>query len=168
MKALLDALCDRFDEELERQENVLAVCKAQGAAARVHDLEYLEAKTAALNALMQEFVDAEPGRVRLIEEVRRELDLTPDCDNLTGLIPVLPEPWRTRAREFQHRIRETLLETRQAVMENDSIIRRSMNVVDEALEALVRCVPADPPGYDAQGSEKPGAAVAATFLDQRG
>ena len=168
MKALLDALCDRFDEELERQENVLAVCKAQGAAARVHDMEYLEAKTAALNALMQEFVKAEPGRVRILNEVRRELDVPPDCENLTGLIPALPEPWQTRAREFQRRIRETLLETRRVVTESSSIIRRSMNVVDETLEALVRCVPADPPGYDAQGSEKPASAMAASLLDQRG
>ncbi len=35
----LDELCALFDEELERQEIVLANCRAQGEAARLHDLD---------------------------------------------------------------------------------------------------------------------------------
>ena len=39
--ALLDKLCDLFDDELERQETILSLCRSQTEAARAHDVDRL-------------------------------------------------------------------------------------------------------------------------------
>jgi len=168
MDPLLDTMCDLLDEERERQETVLSICIAQGKAARVHDMEYLEAKTAALNILLQEFVEAEQRRNKIVSALMARYHLPPEKQTLSGLIEVLPEPWKSRIKEFQNAMRATLTKTRQAVMDNSGIIQRSMGVVQEAMEALVRCIPAPSRHYDAQGTELGQQATAANLFDQRG
>lgn len=153
MEKTLDTLCDLLEDELERQQNVLALCVAQGQAARTHDLEYLEAKTAALGALIQEAVKAERERLHLVRQVVEDFQLPRAQQTLSDLIAAVPDPWKTRLCEFQGGIRAILAETSQVVRENNRIMRRSLHVVDEALNLMVDCVPAASAAYDARGAE---------------
>ncbi len=168
MNELLGALCNQFEEELERQENVLAVCIAQGQAARLHDLEYLEAKTAALNVLIRETAEAERTRMALVEQVVSACALPPGRQTLTELIAVSSEPWKSRLQHFQTRMRATLSETARVVRENNDLIRRSLNVVNQALQSLGQCIPAAPNAYDVRGGEVSGHHSGPAFMDQRG
>ena len=89
----LDALCEHFDDELERQQNVLVVCRAIGQAARSQDLEYLEAKTEALRVLLGEAMEAEQVRLDLVADVGDFYQLPEDQQTLSGLITQVPMPW---------------------------------------------------------------------------
>lgn len=162
------SLCRYFDDEVERQENVLALTRAQGMAARVYDLEGLEAKTGALNLLIQEAVDAEPERLRLVRELVEACALPPEQRTLSGLIASAPEPWRGRLRESQTRLREVLRDSRAAAAENRVLLRRGLHAVNAALSSLVHCVAAAESAYTAQGVEATARAIGAGLIDARG
>ena len=168
MTSTLSALCDFFDDELERQENVLAVCIAQGQAARAHDLDALEAKTAALNLLLSEFVEAERERLRLVQQIVEEYELPERRQTLSDVIALAPEPWKSRMQDFQERMQKTLRETRSEVLSNDRIMRGSLTIVDEALASLVSCVPESLGNYDARGAEAQQHRLDPAMIDQRG
>ena len=87
MEKVLDELCEVLQDELERQENVLAVCRAQGQAARARDVAYLEAKAAALCSLIRETVNAEQERLRLVRAVVERL--SDRVDEITHRLNVL-------------------------------------------------------------------------------
>lgn len=168
MEQELEQLCILFDNDLERQENILAVCMAQGKAARAHDLEYLEAKTAALNALIRDAVDAERERLELVRRLVDAYQLTPERQTLSDLIAIAPDPWKTRLREFQTRMKHVLMDTRQVVHGNTQVIRRSLGVVNEAMKTLLDCLPSTPGNYDGKGEEIGSMAANPAMIDTRG
>ena len=169
MRKELEQLHASLEEEFERQSNVLAVCAAQGHAARAHDLELLEAKTSALNALLRDFVAAEAERVRRAKDAAKALGLAETGCRLSDLIAAAPEPWQGRLAESRARLRTTLKEIRRAVAQNNEIIRRSLNIVSDALDSLVECFPAPPGGqYNARGSAGARRIAQASVLDHKG
>ena len=165
---LLDQLCDHFDEELERQQNVLVVCRALGRGARAHDYEYLEAKTGALNVLLRQAITAEQKRLTLVHRVVEYYHLAEADQTLSGLIRVVPEPWRLRMQEFQVLMRATLESTRRLVRENNRVMRRSLQVLNDTLSALALCEPNTPGNYTDQGAQQNRHRVAPALIDQRG
>lgn len=165
---LLDRLCEHFDDELERQQNVLVVCRALGRGARVHDHEYLEAKTAALYVLLRQAVSAEQTRLALVRQVVDYYELCADEQTLSGLIAVVPEPWRQRMQEFQVLMRATLESTRCLVRENNRVMRRSLHVLNETLNALALCEPEQPGSYDERGDGRARTRTAPALIDHRG
>lgn len=165
--ALLDALCDCFDEELERQENAGAIVLAQCQAARAHDLEALEARTAALQAVVEEAAAAEKHRLRLLRKVVAEYELDEAHQTLSALVDAVEEPWRTRMAEFQHRMRAVLSDTQRAAREGRRYMRRSLKVVDDAL-ALVQPLSKAPSGYDESGERQNRAGRFPAVIDRRG
>ena len=163
---ILEALCDHFDDEWERQEGVLRLCVAQGEAARARDLGSLEHHTAALSVLIQEAIDAERKRLELVQEVVAAYDLPAEAQTLSHLVEIAPEPWRTRMEEFQHGVRATLEETRRVVRSNNAVLRRGLSVANGALAAIG--VGMSNSNYDARG-EGAGRLCAATgVVDQLG
>ena len=170
MKTQLEQLCTALEEELERQQNVLSVCVAQGQAARAHDLEMLEVKTLSLNRLLTDFVDGERKRADRTVAAARALGLDGDELRLSELIDVAPEPWKGRLTRTRKRLRTTLTKTRQTVLDNNAVIRRSLSVVSDALESLVDCFPAAPHagGYTARGMGRAPRVAQASVLDHRG
>lgn len=167
--AWLEALCDVFQDDLDRQEDLLALCKAQARAALEHDVELLEARTEAITALLRGAVETEQRRIALSGRLVAALGLAPEAQSLSGLIAVSPSPWRERLAEFQARMRGVLAETRAVTEASGRVMRRSAAVVGEALEALAGCVPAAPAQYDAHGGNTnadPGTRPA--MLDTRG
>jgi hypothetical protein len=167
MDEVLEALCEVLDSELERQENVLGICRAQQDALYAQDLEYLEAKAAALNALVREAVTGEKDRHRLFRVLVDHHELPPERHTLTELIALSPEPWKSRLRYFQSRLRTTLAETRRFVRLNYALMRRSLQVVAQCMETLTQCA-AHADGYDAKGEAPSHLRREANLLDQKG
>lgn len=165
---LLDKLSWHFEDLLERQETMLEVCRAQGQAARAHDMEYLEAKTAALTLLIQENAEAEQERLALVKELVAALQLPVEAQTLSGLIEAAPAPYAKRLADFQARMRATLAETRAVVRENNFILRRSMKVVGDAVNTLARCLPAQSGQYDQRGDSPAARGAMPALLDSRG
>ena len=73
--AALKSLCEWLEDAVERQENLKAVCIAQGEAALRHDRAELEAKTAAAELLVRAANEAEVDRSLRVAETARALGL---------------------------------------------------------------------------------------------
>lgn len=164
----LDTLCDLLDDELERQENVLAITEAQGQAARAHDVEHLEAKTAALTACIDEGVQAEIKRLETLRVIVDTLGLPEEQQTLTHLIGAVSDPWSRRLAEFQARMQEIIAQTRGAVRENNRVMRGSLRVINGTMAILARHLPLEGEGYDAKGDERSRGARAPSMLDRKG
>jgi flagellar biosynthesis/type III secretory pathway chaperone len=158
-------LCEVLDAELERQELVLAVLRAQRDAILTRDLEYLEAKTEALNALVREVHQAQGTRLVVLRDVVTALDLALEQQTMTGLILMAHEPWQSRLRELQKQLRAAALESRSLVRSNAVLLRRSMQVVNKCLDSLQQCEAAAE--YNSRGGE-PQRARRAALIDQKG
>lgn len=150
---LLDTLVACFDEELERQENVLRICRAQGEAARNHDVEALQARTEALTELFEEASAAEERRVPVLAAIVEYYELTPEKQTLSGLIEHVPEPWNHRLAEFQTTLRRVLMETKAEVRRNARYMRRSLKTIDNALDLLTGVDSGEPAAYNEAGAE---------------
>lgn len=164
----LEALCDYFDDELERQQNVLVICRAIGQAARSQDLEYLEAKTEGLRVLLSEAMEAEQLRLSLVADVVEFYQLPEGQQTLTALIAEVPMPWQQRMREFQVLMRATLESTRRLVRDNNQVLRRSIGIVTETLTALSMCQPEARGQYTSQGGDATRIRTQPSLIDQRG
>ncbi len=171
MDDLFETLCELFDDELERQENILLLCRKQGRAVRDNDTEALLEGTEALQNLTQEAADAEAQRRRLLEQVAGGYELPSDQQNLSGLIAVTPEPWKTRMRESQRRLRDVLREIEQAVQDNAQLLSASLEVVNNAIgafEGAVKAIPDDT--YTERGTTSAGNGLdeIPALIDQKG
>ena len=163
----LEALCYLLDDELERQENILAICRAQVEAARRHDIEVLEARTAALIPLLQEAAQAEVLRSRLLAQIGMQAGLSSRNPSLSELIVTAEEPWTSRLHCLQERLGTTLCETKEAVRDNAGVLRSSLHVISQTLKTLEQC--ASPgPAYTAAGAEPVGGDLRPTVIDRRG
>ena len=168
MKDVLEAICELFDDELERQENIFAILVAQASAAKTHDIEFLEAKTEALNSLIQEAIIDEQKRLCLMQKIVNQYQLPPERQTLTELIQIVPDPWKSRMKEFQSQMCSLLEDTRAVARKGNRSMRRSLKTVNEALTALMQCVPAEHT-YDGRGEEiAHPAATNPNLIDQRG
>lgn len=166
--ALMDRLCTLFDDELERQGLVLANCRAQGEAARVHDVEYLEAQTHALASLMQEAVRAESDRHDVLKEVVDYYGLAVEEQTLSGLISIVPEPWKHRLAEFQIDIRRTIGEVQDVVRENARYMRSSLRLINRGMEAAVGSESRSGGAYTASGTGPGVSELAPALIDAQG
>lgn len=165
---LLEQLSNLFDDELERQELVLAVCCAQGEAARAHDANALEARTRSLATLMDDALGAERRRVGLLRDIVEHFSLPVELQTLSDLIRVVPEPWHRRMKEFQERIRATLAQTRSIVRENAAYMRRSLKSFNHTLDGLTG-EPTTPAGsYTAEGDTPVRETGTPAVIDARG
>ncbi|MEK7794587.1 MAG: flagellar export chaperone FlgN [Candidatus Hydrogenedentota bacterium] len=165
--ALLSELCELFDDELERQTNVLAACRAQGDAARLQDTEEMERRTRALTLLLEEAMQAERRRIQILKQLVGDLGLPAERQTLTDLISATPEPWRARMQEFQIAIRRVLAQTQEAVHTNARRMKHSLRVVGGALRT-VTIEEASGADYDAEGRRPVFGARHTAMLDALG
>jgi hypothetical protein len=164
----LDALCEFFDDELERQETVAYLVQAQGAAARIHDFEEMEARTEALSLLIAEVVAAEKTRIPLLKEIVTFFELPVESQSLSALILVTPEPWRRRMQEFQTRIKAVLAETKATVKTNAGLMRRSLRVIDHGLEGVTGASSARGTAYRPDGNRPRDNRLQPALIDAHG
>ncbi|NIA15420.1 MAG: hypothetical protein GWP08_15240 [Nitrospiraceae bacterium] len=168
MDELFEALCFVLEDALERQQNLLEICRAQGKAARAHDVEYMEAKTLTLVAVMREAVQAEKTRGDLIVRIAQTQGLAEPPENLTALTAIAPEEWRERLAYYQERLQETMEETRAEVRANAAVMRSVLRVVNRAVSVLEQCTALNAQEYDAGGLETAAVESAPKVLDQKG
>lgn len=168
MDKLLEMLCTLLDEELERQETVVAVARAQGVAARAYDMDALQAKNAALETLALQAEAAVGGRDAVVAQVASGYGLSKEKQTLSALIEHVENPWSERLRYFQEHLGATLRESRSLVEANMAFMQRSSSKISSSLSMLIPA--ADPNGdrYDAEGRELAMAGAEAALLDQKG
>lgn len=163
---LFDKLCKDLDDEVERQETLLAVCRAQLDALNTRDLPAMESRTAALDLLVRETAHAAAARAGDIAIVARDLSLRPEQRTLSGLVAVAPSPWKERLAHVQGRLKIALNECRRIVRINARMLRRSLDLNQK----LLACV-ALGPNQDAAYSERGAFSMfvePASRIDQRG
>ncbi len=163
----LEALCRYFSDELARQEEVLNLTIAQGNAAQARDMSALDAKTIALQGLIQQVVGAEKQRLQLLHTVVEEYALPKEAQTLSHLIEVVPEPFQSRLRDFQKKMQTILKEIQHVVRENNRKMRYSLRIVDHALHAVTPHTPVSR-GYNASGADAVVRSAVPTMVDQRG
>lgn len=149
----LNELCAHFDAELARQRAVLEACRAQGEAMRDHDLESLDTASQRLLLLMEDALEAEKERLRLLHEVVGPFGLEEDRQTLTALIAASPEPWHSRMQAFQTEIREVLAAIRTEVHRHAGFLRRAGRILERSVSAIVGSAPAHGDAYDKEGKE---------------
>ena len=167
MSSLFERLCEMMDDEVERQENVLAVCQAQSEAMKSNDLEFLEAKTASLVALIQEAAHATRERAVAIEAIAAEQGLNRERLFFSNVAAAAPELLRGRLTDSHRRLRTVLKETRPVALSNASSLRHALRAMKASLAVLG---PEAPSGsaYDATGMHQPAKPGLVNVLNQRG
>jgi hypothetical protein len=165
---LLSTLCDLLDDEVERQENVLAVCNAQRDAVLARDLDALAARTSALELLIRESIHAQAKRHETLRPIVEHFGLEPNRQTMTHLIEVSPEPWKTRLHDIQVRMRLTVDKTRAAVRVNAKVTRQSKRMTDGLIRALRQEHQRNQGGYTDLGAENAGRIGSPVLMDQRG
>lgn len=168
MDQLLNTLCNLLDDEVERQENVLAVCNAQRDAVLARDLDSLAARTSALELLIRESITAQAKRHDTLRPIVDRFGLEPGRQTMTHLIEAAPEPWKTRLHGLQKRMRETVEKTRVAVRANAKVTRRSKRMTDGLIRALRQEHQRYQDEYTALGAEKSSRSGNPVLMDQRG
>lgn len=163
---ILESLCNLFDDELERQQISLALCRAQGEGLRVRDLSYVDAKTAALEVLIREAAQAERKRNELLREVMTRWGIHSVPPTLTTLIQAAPETCRKRLIEFQTRMRQVIAETRMVVRSNATLLRVATNAVEDALRAFEMAANRSARVYTSRGNTAN--AVSPALIDHKG
>lgn len=164
----LERLCELFDDELERQENVLAICHSQGEAARAHDREFLDSRTESLVVLLEDADKAQEARFALLAKVVKGLELSPEKQSLSHLIEVVPEPWRRRMSEFQASIQATLKCTKETVRANAAMMRRNLRVIENSLDIVKGEALCKGNSYNPEGKEHKERRADAALIDTHG
>lgn len=167
VEALLDELCSILHEELEQQENLLAVSTAQRAAIVARDAVEVELRAAAMQVIVRDVMQSEARRLAVVADLAADLQLSPRA-TLSHLAAALPEPWRGRLTFLQGRLREVMEHTRQINRENAFLLRRSLRMVDQCLRFLQPDSTRPTAHYTSNGQEPSAVRNAAAFVNQKG
>ena len=160
----LEHLCNALDSELERQELLYGLVRAQHDAIRVHDHKTLEARTEAIGVLARDSRHAETKRHTLFDQLAIAYVLPVESRNMSGLIAASPAPFNKRLKELQTSLRTIVEKTQEQVRLNARLVQRSLRTVQVTLAA------AQPP-EQAAGYPMPRTGYgksAPVLLDQRG
>lgn len=168
MNSLFEALCHLLDDELTRQGNILQICRAQGDAARRHDVEFLEAQTSSLVPLLQEAAQGDVLRTRIVSQIASASAMANARPVLSELIAAADEPWRSRLLHLQTGLQETAQATRDIVRANAGVLRNSLRVIAQAMAVLDHCAAGQGPAYTAAGAGSPVGGAHPTMIDRRG
>ena len=168
MDKLLEMLCSLLDEELERQETVVAVARAQGVAARAYDVNALLTKNAALETLAMQAEAAVGGREAVVAGIASGYGLSAEEQTLSALIEHVGSPWSERLRYFQDRLGATLRESRLLVETNMAFMQRSSSKIDRSLSMLIPAADLNGDRYNAEGRELATVGTEPALLDRKG
>lgn len=167
MEALLEELCSVLHEELEQQENLLAVSAAQQAAIVARDAAEVEMRATAMQVIVRDVVQTEARRAAVANALAVELGLSPKA-TLSQLAASLSEPWRGRLAFLQGRLREVMERTRQLNRENAFLLRRSLRMVDQCLRFFQPGMAGMTSHYTSSGQEPSASRSAAALVNQKG
>jgi hypothetical protein len=164
LESKLELLHEYFLRELERQESVLAICRAQSKAALRGDTDSLQSLTQSLVELIQGAMRDEARRHESLRAVVAALGLPEEEHTLSLLIERVPSAWRKRFREFQVGIRTVMDETRRTTRVNRRYFLHSARLVNESMSESV----GSKPGYTSRGSMPGLSSLQAMLLNAAG
>jgi hypothetical protein len=166
VKHILDSLCEQLDAELERQETLRAVARAQADAMAKGNHDDLNQATRSIESLARASRDAESGRVELARRAAVALGVSSSCPSLRELAMAAPDPWRERLAWYRDRLNESVADNRALLVANGRRMHMALSVLNQGLAKLLPRIAGEVP-YTASG---PGAApgMAPSMLDSRG
>jgi hypothetical protein len=170
MERKLDLLIRHLEDEAERQETVVVLCREQMEAARTHDYERLIERTTALEILNRDALSAHGERTRLLADVVRVTGVTVDSENvrLADVAAGMPEPWRSRVMDLRNRIRTATSESAALVRSNSVWFRHALRVMANMRGVVSQFVQTQPGQYDARGLDAASGGLVPAVVDQRG
>jgi hypothetical protein len=132
----LNELCDLLDDEAVRQETMQSLLATQREAVIHRDLALLEAKTAAIQCLIQESADAEGQRHGVLRTIVAGFDLPIERQTLSELILVAPDRYARRLQEVQDRLRGVLAQSKPVAFNNARTLKWSLKSVENCLDVI--------------------------------
>ncbi|GMU92051.1 MAG: hypothetical protein AMXMBFR4_11090 [Candidatus Hydrogenedentota bacterium] len=168
MNEELQRLCEQLEDEIERQENVQAVCRAQQEAVLSRDLPLMEARTEALGILLRECAQSQQERFSLVRALSSHYEIAASRCALSDLIDAAPDPWKSRLRGLQVRLRAVVAETRRAVRSNARAIRHSLGVTERLLDLMTLSAADQARSYDERGDGPARRGQLPALIDQKG
>lgn len=136
MEATFDTLCAMFEVEAERQEALLSLCHAQHGAIRVHDIEYIEAKSLEIERLNRIGEQAEADRKAVLETVAKAYGLAGASVALEDLAKILPHAYGVRLEAAAARIAAAQGQLRLTVLVGVSSLQRALDSILQCMEAF--------------------------------
>ena len=176
MELLLEQLCRNLDEEVQRQEKILAMCRAQNEAVRLNNIEKLESQTQDIVSLLQEAAEAEKDRNRLVGRLATQCGCP--LATLSDLVAVAAGPCGERLRHIQKHLRSVLAETRKVVHGNKVLFRGGLRLVSQTVRTVqsaevsaqnrLHGAAQESSSYTASGSASTRRLPRPAMIDQRG
>ena len=166
----LDLLIRHLEDEAERQETVVLLCRDQIDAARNRDFDRLIERTTALEVLNRDAMSAQNERTRLLTDAARAAGLAvdPASFRLSDVASGLPEPWRSRLMDLRNRIRSATTESAALVRSNSVWFRHALRVMANMRGVVSQFIQSQPGQYDARGLDSASNAPVPVVVDQRG
>lgn len=159
----LDRCCIALEAEIARQNRVLELCHEQSRAARLRDVDALEAANRDLANSMKEVLRAEAERMAAVMDAARGLELAPENLQLSRIISRAPEPWRARLLDIQRRLKTVVTVTQRVVEANGRYLRDGARTAERLLAEVIGDTAQGTNAYD-RGGRAPGARVGANAL----
>jgi hypothetical protein len=163
-----EKLCDLLDDEIERQQNVNAVCLAHHEALCARDAVAIDARNEALELLARESDEEAVARDAIVARISRRLGVAAETPRLRELADRSPEPWKSKLIERRETLREVAQSNQRLVRRNELIARRSKNLAESWQAALFQRLGEIGPGYRGDGHVPQQSFRAAAMIDQRG
>lgn len=164
----LEKLCQLLEDEIERQDTLLSVCRSQHEALLAQDLATLQARTDALEALIREAAQAHAVRSAVVRPILDRSGVTAANPCLSDLIGVAPPEWKPRLRDLQSRLKVSIATNRTVVRTNARMLRQSLNVTEQLLDAFQACSEGLAGNYTEQGGGAAVRLIEPVVLDHRG
>lgn len=156
-----------LDEELQRQEELLALVREQGGAIVKRDATTLETHTNAINTLVGKAAAAESARHAVLREIVDHLELPVSEQTMSHIAEDAPAPYRDRLEFQQARLHTVMTECHELIYENARRLRRAAQITNDCLLVMTGQAEAPSPAYSSGGSASD-AAPRPNVVNQRG
>lgn len=168
MDEQLDRLCALLDAEIQRQEDLRSILKAQQEALLAQDVPNLQARTAAMELLTRETAQAQTLRDEILRPLKLSMGLDSVRPGLSELVAAVSDSWSRRLKELQDTLRAVVSENRGLVRSNARLLRRSMRFTEDLLGAFQDFADTLARSYDEYGAGAVSSGSNPSMIDQRG
>ena len=133
MEKRFEGLCAQLEDKVTRQEKAIEICRAQRAALRTHDYEYVGAKTVEFASLLQESQHHENALHLNLQKIYDHFNLGASERNLGSLIDFAPFPFSDRIAKSEQMLHLLHIEL-------VSLTHSSVLTMQNAAETISECM----------------------------
>lgn len=149
-------LSDILEDELERQERLLRLVRAQREAIVSRDADALDGRTQDINRLVAEAAAAESARHAVLREIVDMLELSVSEQTMSHIAEHAPAPHSERLEFQQARLQNIMTECHELIYENARRLRRAAQITNDYLMTVTGNENASLRGYSPGGSMSDG------------